>query len=81
MAGEVGEKSCRHKPRTEIAKLLRYAADRVAVVPVIVVGWVHVTGIEVQLVRVVAIVDRTRPIVTVVAGIVERTVVDVAGPS
>ena len=75
------QKSCRHKPRTEIAKLLRYAADRVAVVPVTVAGWVHVTGTEVQLVRVVAIVDRTRPIVTAAAGTAERTVADVAGPS
>ncbi len=48
-----------------------------AVVPIVVVGRVDVTGIEVQVVRVAAIVGRRRPVVAVVAGIVDSTVISV----
>ena len=43
----------------------RYAAHRPPVVPVVVVGRVNIGSCEVQVVSVVAIVDRTRPIVRI----------------
>ncbi len=49
----------------------------VAVVLIVVVGRVEIATVEVQVVRVVAIVGSTRPIVTVGACIVERAVIGV----
>ena len=45
--------------------LASYTAYRPSVVPVVVVGRVYATGIEVEVASVVVIVDRTRPIVAV----------------
>ena len=53
------------------------AADRLSVVPVVVVGRVDVARVEVEVVRVVARVGRRGPIVAVVAGVVQRAGVDI----
>ena len=58
----------------------RHAADRPPVVPVVVVGRVNVTTSKVQVVSVVATVDRTRPVVRFATSIVKGAVIDVAGP-
>ena len=48
------------------------------VVAIVVVRRVHIAGIEVEVVRVVRIrVGRTRPVVAVVAGIVNRAIIAV----
>ena len=78
----MGEKSCENGQTNEKLRrgLLWDAADWETVVPVVVVGRINVTRIEVQVVGVVIIVDRTRPIVAVVTQIVDRGTIDVAGP-
>ena len=68
----------RKEPKPAKAKLLSHAAYRVAVVPVVVVRGIDVRTVEVQVVGVVAIVDRRRPIVAVRTDIVQRAIVHVA---
>lgn len=75
----MGEKRVAEKRGERKLISARYAAHRPPVVPV-VVGRVNVSSCEVQVVGVVAAVDRTRPVVRFRAWIVEITVVDVAGP-
>ena len=58
--------------------LLSHTAHTVAVVAIVVVRRIDVRRVEVQVVGVVAIVDRRRPIVAVRPGIVQRARVDVA---
>ena len=58
----------------------RHAAHRPPVVPVVVVGRVNATTSKVQVVSVVAIVDRTRPIVRFATSIIKGAAVDIAGP-
>ena len=69
----------RRTGRPETAELgLRYAADGVPVVLIVVVD-IGVATIEVQVVRVVTIVGGRRPVVAVGATIVELAIVVVAG--
>ena len=56
-----------------------HAPHRVTVVLIVVIRRVHVVTVEVQIVGVVAIVGSRRPIVAVVATIVRRRTVPVAG--
>ena len=60
----VGEKSCGGKARR---KLLCHTTDGKAVVPVVVVGRVNITRIEVQVEGVRSTVYRARPVVPVVS--------------
>ena len=76
----MGEKRVAEKRGERRLISARHAAHRPPVVPVVVVGRVNVSSREVQVVGVVAAVDRTRPVVRFRAWIVEITVVDVAGP-
>lgn len=62
----LGEKSCGEK-RTTRRLGADHTADRKTVVPVVVVGRVKIAIVEVQVVSVGSIVDRTRPIVAVAA--------------
>lgn len=59
-----GGKELRGEAGTKML-LASYTAYRPSVVPVVVVGRVYATGIEVEVASVVVIVDRTRPIVAV----------------
>ena len=54
-------------------------ADRFTIVAVVVVRGIEIARIEVQVVRVVAIVVRGRPIVAVGTDIVDRSSIAVAG--
>ena len=76
----MGEKRVAEKRGERKLISARYAAHRPPVVPVVAVGRPDARAIEVEVVSIITTDDRTGPVVAVRCCIVQRAIVDVAGP-